>query len=420
MTKRTISLPLPKRVRKEHLEALMLGVTLYGQYKNIKDRVDVWRYNRGYTVTVTSTDQAYDVVVRSLLELLDQPEQHAVSVVSRRQNDGSLAVLEGWNSVRTQTITIDGHEIDVTIQRPEAAPGAPGGQEVAETLSVLLASSRPDQLLFWSKSYAGKNAVVRFIDRAVAEDEHTAPKLWTVRWGSWYDQSDVPARSLDTVVLAKGLAEDIRSDIEAFLSQEHDYAEAGLPWHRGYLLHGCPGSGKTSLVKALASELDLDLYAVSLSTVQNDNALMNLMSSVEARSALLLEDVDSTSAARDRDKRGDPDDDNKGITSSGLLNALDGIGTPHGLILFMSTNRLSTLDPALIRPGRCDRIFEIGYLDDEQLSRMVQQFAGITVDLPPVPPDLAPAAVIELYKENIGTPENFVPALVKMLNTVPA
>ncbi len=43
------------------------------------------------------------------------------------------------------------------------------------------------------------------------------------------------------------------------------YAERGIPYRRGYLLYGVPGSGKTSLIHALAGELGLDIYALSLS-----------------------------------------------------------------------------------------------------------------------------------------------------------
>lgn len=40
---------------------------------------------------------------------------------------------------------------------------------------------------------------------------------------------------------------------------------SGIPFRRGYLLHGVPGSGKTSLIHAMAGELGLDIYVISLS-----------------------------------------------------------------------------------------------------------------------------------------------------------
>jgi mitochondrial chaperone BCS1 len=56
------------------------------------------------------------------------------------------------------------------------------------------------------------------------------------------------------------------ADAKDFLRSEDWYAERGIPFRRGYLLHGVPGSGKTSLIHAIAGELGLDIYVVSLSS----------------------------------------------------------------------------------------------------------------------------------------------------------
>lgn len=55
------------------------------------------------------------------------------------------------------------------------------------------------------------------------------------------------------------------ADAKDFLASEAWYAERGIPYRRGYLLYGVPGSGKTSLIHAIAGELSLDIYVVSLS-----------------------------------------------------------------------------------------------------------------------------------------------------------
>lgn len=57
----------------------------------------------------------------------------------------------------------------------------------------------------------------------------------------------------------------LRSLYLCFLPFIQWYAERGIPYRRGYLLYGVPGSGKTSLIHALAGELGLDIYALSLS-----------------------------------------------------------------------------------------------------------------------------------------------------------
>ena len=52
---------------------------------------------------------------------------------------------------------------------------------------------------------------------------------------------------MSSVVLSKGVKERLLSDARDFMASERWYAERGIPWRRGYLLHGVPGSGKTSL-----------------------------------------------------------------------------------------------------------------------------------------------------------------------------
>ena len=150
-------------------------------------------------------------------------------------------------------------------------------------------------------------------------------------------------------------------------------------FNRGYLLYGTPGSGKSSLIHALAGELALDIYVISLSASwMNDSTLTNLMSRIPARSILLLEDLDAAfthSTSRDSDSTGAPDGKKEGsknkdedekkdvkkevndqntLSLSGLLNSLDSIQASEGRILFATTNHLERLDPALSRPGRMD------------------------------------------------------------------
>src|SRR5207253_2725559 len=81
----------------------------------------------------------------------------------------------------------------------------------------------------------------------------------------------------------------------------------------------------------------------------SDNRLGDLLAKVPERNILLLEDIDCAFVKRKRasGKEGE-------LTFSGLLNALDGVASPEGRIVVMTTNHVDKLDPALIRPGRAD------------------------------------------------------------------
>ncbi len=74
---------------------------------------------------------------------------------------------------------------------------------------------------------------------------------------------DMELNPLDHLLAVK---ERLLKDIRGFLRSESFYVARGIPWRRGILLHGLPGSGKTSTILALASELKLDVYVFTLST----------------------------------------------------------------------------------------------------------------------------------------------------------
>lgn len=159
-------------------------------------------------------------------------------------------------------------------------------------------------------------------------------------------------RPLESVILAEGVKERLMNDIKDFLGSSSWYNDRGIPYRRGYLLYGPPGSGKSSLIQALAGDLDYNICMINLSEqTLTDDRLNHLMNHVPDRSILLLEDVDSAFNER---KQSEDQGYVSGVTFSGLLNALDGVASAEERIIFMTTNHPEKLDPALIRPGRVD------------------------------------------------------------------
>lgn len=76
--------------------------------------------------------------------------------------------------------------------------------------------------------------------------------------------------------------------------QGADADRAGIPYRRGYLLHGPPGSGKTSFIQALAGSLNYNICLLNLAERGlTDDKLNHLLGLVPDRSIILLEDVDS-------------------------------------------------------------------------------------------------------------------------------
>jgi chaperone BCS1 len=193
-------------------------------------------------------------------------------------------------------------------------------------------------------------------------------------------------RLLESVVLPAGEKEQIVADIEKFRSSKQRYACLGVPYHRGYLFHGPPGTGKTSLVSALATHFGLSVYCVNLTDL-NDRTLMSAVNQVPANSLLLFEDIDCMKSGNARpssitnggkgsevpEKKGNAAERN-GVTLSGLLNVLDGFYAPSGVLFVMTTNQVEALDPAVLRPGRIDYKLYLGKAGDRQKIELCLRF----------------------------------------------
>lgn len=163
-------------------------------------------------------------------------------------------------------------------------------------------------------------------------------------------------RPLSSVFLPQGQVEDLVKKIRTFLDGKTWYQSRGIPWRLGFLFHGLPGSGKTSLIRALTGHFKMDLYLLNLANIGDDNRFAHALASIPPRSAILLEELDTTF-----DKRKRSADAKGGITFAGVVNALDGAASREGWLVFMTTNFKEKLDPALIRPGRADVHLEFGY-----------------------------------------------------------
>ncbi|TBU32454.1 BCS1 N terminal-domain-containing protein [Dichomitus squalens] len=197
-----------------------------------------------------------------------------------------------------------------------------------------------------------------------------------IPWGIEWKPFGQPRRKrpLGSVVLEEGVAEKIEADVKAFLERRQWYADRGIPYRRGYLLHGPPGSGKSSYIQALAGALNYDICVLNLSERGlADDKLIHLLSNTPERSFVLIEDID---AAFNRRVQTSEDGYQSSVTFSGFLNALDGVASGEERIIFMTTNHPERLDPALIRPGRVDLAALIDDATPKQARRLFERFYG--------------------------------------------
>ena len=183
-------------------------------------------------------------------------------------------------------------------------------------------------------------------------------------------------RGLESVILDEGIKERIVKDVKDFLGSSKWYYDRGIPYRRGYLLHGPPGSGKTSFIQALAGELDYNIAILNLSERGlTDDRLNLLLSVIPKRTLVLLEDADAAFGNRRLQIESDGYS-GANVTFSGLLNALDGVASAEERILFLTTNHVERMDAALVRPGRVDMTVRLGDATRFQVERFWERFYG--------------------------------------------
>ncbi|KAM3579979.1 hypothetical protein VKS41_007696 [Umbelopsis sp. WA50703] len=203
-------------------------------------------------------------------------------------------------------------------------------------------------------------------------------------WGHWdWDSSMVKVpRRFDTVVMKEGQKEDLLEDIKTFLSKHAWYEKRGIPYRRGYLLHGPPGTGKTSTIEAIAGELHMNVSIISLSSDMEDSRFMASLQTKPRNSILLIEDVDTVRIHSNDDTKPNSRGSyyEKGLTLSSVLNALDGIVGQQGSVVFLTCNDTTKLAPALLRPGRVDKKLHLGLADEYQIRSMFERFFEVSND----------------------------------------
>lgn len=190
-------------------------------------------------------------------------------------------------------------------------------------------------------------------------------------YGDWVCVNDISVKSFDLVVLEPLLKKSIVSDIDEFIDSQDWYKKRSIRHKRGYLFHGSPGNGKTTLAMAIAEHLNRDIYVMNLNALQDDGCLIRAFSNIGKNIVLLVEDIDRAFSKRENK-------DSK-ISFSSLLNSFDGATCRDGIITVVTTNHLEQLDPALTREGRMDVKHEIKNPSDQQVKEYLELFYEIKI-----------------------------------------
>ncbi len=378
---------------KRYLGFYVVGVAAWRFGKTVEKKI---RDSMSHTITVDSEDELYEEVMTWLYDSIPSKAKRSLAARTVKTYGNEPGVIsempEGSDSAtrklrlhydgsRAHNVVVDGHKIRVTTYK-----------ERVDKIYL-------HKVEFTCNNTEARDALLAHLRSMVERKTEVKPRFYMgTRWGDWSRKGDVPTRNIDSVVLGGDAKEILMGEIKFFLDHRTDYEELGIPWHRGIMLHGSPGTGKTTLVKAIASHFNLDLYFVSLSDLDSDTRLLNMMNNISPRSIFLLEDIDVVYAMKERD------DSEGGVTTSGILNALDGVGTPSGVISILTTNNLDVIDSAILRAGRVDSMVELTHLDQDQFERLCLHLTGARPDKYTRIRDLkiAPADITGVVKNHMG------------------
>ncbi|KAG0494784.1 hypothetical protein HPP92_005778 [Vanilla planifolia] len=218
----------------------------------------------------------------------------------------------------------------------------------------------------------------------INNQNHWIPKKFENHWipmefeNHWTPTKFQHPMTFDTLAMETELRQMVEEDLTRFMKRKEYYKRIGKAWKRGYLLHGPPGTGKTSLIAAMANYLRYDIYYLDLKEVRSNNTLQILLLHTSNKSMLVIEDIDSSIVMQKREEEVEVKTSSR-MTLSGLLNFIDGLWSTSGeeRIIVFTTNHKDRLDPALIRPGRMDVHIHMGYCSPSSFRVLASNYHGI-------------------------------------------
>ena len=177
-----------------------------------------------------------------------------------------------------------------------------------------------------------------------------------------YDE-DRPVTRFADVAGYDGAKAEVQEVVD-FLKRPERYEKAGAVGPKGVLLVGPPGTGKTLMARAVAGEAEAPFLAltgssfVELFVGVGASRVRDLFADARKRapSIIFIDEIDAIGGRRGV---GGFTNDEREQTLNQLLSEMDGFDPATGVVVLAATNRVQTLDPALLRPGRFDRTVEI-------------------------------------------------------------
>ncbi len=316
------------------VEYAIVGGALSGFALSKASTLMSWAQRRA-TFSILCTGQIYDAIA---WKLGSREEEPCLIVGSSNEVDasGQTATKTKLNTrlgSGTRVLKVGGKNAVVSSSRQVTTLG-----NVIEDLTITAARKSKRPILEWIAS------TIQEFEKSKVE----GLRVWS--WdGYWQCVTTRPFRSITSIQHPDCVPSRMVALCEDWQTMEQEYAERGENWQISFLLHGKPGTGKTSMAIALASHLKKELYVIA---PDNTSTFERALATVKPGSLVLFDECEQVFAHRKDSAK----DEAKKIASR--LSSIDGATSVHNLIRVYTTNHIEELDHAFRREGRCDYEFE--------------------------------------------------------------
>ena len=311
-----------------------------------------------------------DIKSKPKLELYNQHAADGSTMHYRLDNGSHNLKYHDWDIL-----------LFIQTQHPQSSVGRI--HEVREYTIICYDTSPEFVEMFEKEMLANRNAILKIRSSSsivtVYKDLHEGDG-----YTYWEKMAVIPKRKLSTIYLPQEQKKLLVDTINAWFASKEFYHQHGIPWNLKILLHGDPGTGKSSIVKVIASEWNRNIYECTggkngrfipnALTDHTDQVIAPLfsISDIDKYPSIVNEpnvDVVNQDGAKE-------DSLVQKQAFGNMLNALDGVMTGEGHIIVMTTNHIEKFSETFLRPGRVDLNMEIGAVTVETFRRYVYDFYG--------------------------------------------
>lgn len=306
--------------------------------------------------TFDSNTDMYDIVLEFLTKAerydLKYFEYDSYYLKSKKDLESTFKFKKYIPFDRNILIHFKNHEFIIT-QTKTGVPGSTRGSMIYYKIIQIKGKSSEsiDDFIHWAIVYNEK--------KTTSKNDNDCINVYIYENGYWNHMTTQEKRDMDTIYLDTHMKENFIADVKYFLANKELYNKYGIQYKRSFLFLGPPGTGKSSLVYALASMLGYNVGIFKVSAEKR--SLETAIKMIPKNTILLMEDIEHVFPTKDQHR------EHKGINESDILNCLNGVFYKTGLLIFMTSNDISKIPKKILRPGRVDYKLKFDFCTRDQI-----------------------------------------------------